>query len=77
MIFQETGMQQEKPAKDQMPKQSLRWLGAGIEFCGVMGIFCYMGNKLDKYFYTSPFLLITGFFIGFIGILYIFYKESK
>lgn len=56
----------------------LRWMGAGIEFCGVIAIFCYMGYRLDRYFgFEIPYMLMTGFFIGFSGMLYLFYKDSK
>ena len=56
----------------------LRWMSAGIEFCGVIAIFCYIGYRLDRYFgFEIPFMLMTGFFIGFIGMLYLFYKDSK
>ena len=69
-------MQEEKPAKDDMPKHGYRWIGAGIEFCGVIGLFSYMGYRLDGYLDSSPFWLITGFLISFIGMVYIFYKDS-
>ena len=62
---------------DEDDHSSLRWMSAGIEFCGVIAVFCYIGLKLDGHFNTSPLLLITGFFVGFIGMVYLFYKESK
>ena len=58
-------------------RNDLRWMTAGMEFCGVIVVFCYIGFRLDRHFNTSPLLLITGFFIGFIGMVYLFYKESK
>jgi F0F1-type ATP synthase assembly protein I len=58
-------------------QSGLRWMGAGLEFCGVIAIFTFFGYKLDAHFHTSPWLLLTGFFIGFIGMVYLFYKESK
>jgi F0F1-type ATP synthase assembly protein I len=64
--------------KDGPQRSGLQWMGAGLEFCGVIAVFCFIGYKLDKYFNTrGPFLLITGFFISFIGMVYQFYKESK
>jgi F0F1-type ATP synthase assembly protein I len=64
--------------KNDAQRSGLQWMGAGIEFCGVIGIFSYIGYRLDKFLDTGgPFLLITGFFIGFIGMTYLFYKESK
>ena len=70
-------MEAEKPEKDIWHKDSLRWLGAGVEFCGVLGIFCFLGYKLDKHFQKSPLFLIIGFFLAFIGMIYLFYKDSK
>ena len=59
-------------------RSGLQWMGAGLEFCGVIAIFSYIGYRLDKYFgFEIPYLLLTGFFISFIGMLYLFYKESK
>jgi len=54
-----------------------RWLGLGIEFCGVMGVFCYMGYKLDESLDSSPWCLLTGFFAAFIGMLYLIVKETR
>ena len=52
-----------------------RWLGFGFEFCGVVGFFCYVGYRLDGYFGTSPWLLLTGFFVGFLGMMYSTIKD--
>jgi len=52
-----------------------KWLGLGIEFCGVIGIFCYIGYKLDESLDTRPWLLLTGFFVGFTGMLYSILKQ--
>jgi F0F1-type ATP synthase assembly protein I len=54
-----------------------RWLGVGIEFCGVMGIFCYIGYKADEAFNSSPWFLLTGFFVGFAGMFYTIIKEGR
>ena len=70
-------METGREKKDETQHSSLRWMGAGIEFCGVISIFCYIGHKLDEHFKTGPFLLLTGFFVGFIGMVYLFYKDSK
>jgi len=66
-----------KRQDDDAARKGMRWMGAGIEFCGVIAIFSYIGYKLDQHFGTSPLLLLTGFFVGFIGMLYLFYKESR
>ena len=52
-----------------------RWLGFGIEFCGVIAVFCYMGYRLDKAWDTSPWFLLAGFFLGFTGMLYLTVKQ--
>lgn len=55
-----------------------KWLGFGIEFCGVIAIFCYFGYKLDQYFKTTgPWFLIAGFFVGFLGMFYTLIKEAR
>jgi F0F1-type ATP synthase assembly protein I len=53
-----------------------KWLGIGVEFCGVVGVFCYMGYRLDKALGTSPWLLVSGFFVGFAGMLYIIIRQT-
>jgi F0F1-type ATP synthase assembly protein I len=53
-----------------------KWAGFGIEFCGVLGIFCYIGYKLDQHLNSSPWFLLTGFFVGFAGMLYMVLKET-
>ena len=71
-------MQDEEPDKKREERSGLRWMGAGIEFCGVIGLFSYFGYRLDRYFgFRIPILLMTGFFIGFIGMVWLFYKDSK
>jgi F0F1-type ATP synthase assembly protein I len=54
-----------------------RWLGFGIEFAGVVGLFCYIGYKLDEVLNTSPWFLLGGFFVGFIGMFYLLIKEAR
>jgi len=53
-----------------------KWVGFGIEFCGVLGIFCYMGYKLDQWLNSSPWFLLAGFFMSFAGMLYTILKET-
>jgi F0F1-type ATP synthase assembly protein I len=52
-----------------------RWTGLGIEFGGVIAIFCYMGYLADKRFGTGPWLFLTGFFLAFIGMMYLIFKQ--
>jgi F0F1-type ATP synthase assembly protein I len=63
--------------KHDVDHSGLRWMSAGIEFCGVILVFCYFGHLLDENQQSSPLYLVTGFFISFIGMVYLFYKESK
>jgi F0F1-type ATP synthase assembly protein I len=67
----------DKEPKDDSSKQDLRWLGAGVEFCGVIGLFCYFGYKLDKWLDCAPGMLIIGFLVSFVGMVYIFYKDAS
>ncbi|MEN6386651.1 MAG: AtpZ/AtpI family protein [Phycisphaerales bacterium] len=53
----------------------LKWSSLGIEFGGVIAVFCYIGYKIDAALNSSPFFLLGGFFIGFIGMLYLTYKQ--
>ena len=53
-----------------------RWFGFGVEFGGVLAVCCYIGYKLDQKFNTSPWFLLAGFFLGFVGMLYIVIKET-
>lgn len=76
-MLKETGMQEGSRENRDDDWSGLRWMGAGIEFCGVICLFCFGGYMLDKRFDTSPFLLLTGFFISFVGMVYLFYKDSK
>jgi len=68
--------EQEKPQEKNNKKIYSGWFGLGIEFCAVVGLFCYIGYKLDEKFNTSPWLLLTGFFIGFTGMMYIIIKDT-
>lgn len=54
-----------------------RWLGVGIEFCGAIGIFSYIGYKLDEVLDTSPWFMLTGFFLGFACMFYILVKQGS
>jgi len=64
-----------RPATDD--RSSLRWLGLGIEFIGVMGIFSYFGYVADEKFLTDPWLMLTGMIIGFVGMMYLLIKETS
>jgi F0F1-type ATP synthase assembly protein I len=47
----------------------------GLEFGGVVAIFCYMGYQLDAALNSSPYFLLGGFFLSFIGMLYLAFKQ--
>jgi F0F1-type ATP synthase assembly protein I len=53
-----------------------RWVGFGLEFCGVLAICCFLGYKLDQRLNSSPWFLLVGFLVGFAGMLYIIIKET-
>ena len=67
----------ERPPQDNNKQDYARWLGLGIEFGGVVGLFCYIGYKLDEALNTSPWLLLVGFFVAFIGMLYLIIKQAR
>jgi len=58
-------------------RKSLRWMGFGLEFIGVLAIFSYAGWWLDqKMAHNFPWLMMLGFGVGFIGMMYLLYKET-
>jgi F0F1-type ATP synthase assembly protein I len=68
--------QTEKPKSDKEGGAYLKWLGIGVEFCGVLGVFCYIGYKIDEHFGTSPLYFIVSFFFAFIGMFYLMLKQT-
>ena len=44
---------------------AMRWMGIGIEFCIVVGLFAFIGNFLDIKEKTSPGWMIMFFLFGF------------
>jgi len=69
--------QTEKPRSDKEGAAYLKWLGFGIEFCGVLAVFSYFGYKIDERFGTAPLFIIAGFFFAFVGMFYLLLKETK
>ena len=54
-----------------------RWWGYGIEFMAVLGIFTWAGHWADKRFgHEFPWLMVIGFMVAFVGMLYLLVKES-
>lgn len=68
--------EQEEMQKQEWQKISYRWMGVGIEFLVVVGIFSWIGYFLDEKSGTSPGFLIFGFFVGFIIMLYTMIKRA-
>lgn len=54
-----------------------RWLGLGVEFGGVIGIFTWAGYWADRKLGSSPWLMVTGLMVGFVGMTYLLYKETR
>jgi F0F1-type ATP synthase assembly protein I len=42
----------------------------------VVAVFCAIGYWLDQKWNTSPWLLLTGFFIGFASMFYNIWKQT-
>ncbi|MCE5340787.1 MAG: AtpZ/AtpI family protein [Planctomycetaceae bacterium] len=55
----------------------LKWSNIGLEFGGVIAVFCYIGYKIDAVLNSSPYFLLGGFFAGFIGMFYLIYKQMN
>jgi F0F1-type ATP synthase assembly protein I len=73
--------QEELDKKEQLQKEewqqiSVRWMGIGIEFTAVVGIFSWLGYFLDEKGGTSPGFLIMGFLVGFSIMLYTMIKRA-
>lgn len=49
--------------------------GAGAQFVVAILLFLYIGKWLDARFGTSPWLLMTGVFVGAAGGFYSFYHR--
>ena len=45
-------------------------IGFGSEIIALLGLGSYIGFRLDKVFNLSPWLLLAGFSVGFIAVLY-------
>jgi len=59
---------------------AMRWMGIGIEFCLVVGIFAYGGYRLGRLENkpgTPTTGMILGFIVGFSFMLYTMLKRAK
>jgi len=64
-----------EPKPDNSKTNYAKRIGFGIEFCGVIAVFCYIGYRIDQSCNTRPWFLLAGFFVGFTGMLYLVFKE--
>lgn len=55
---------------------AFRWMGIGIEFCLVVGLFCLAGYGLDQWEGTGPGWMVIGFFVGFGVMLYLIIRRA-
>jgi len=44
-----------------------RYAGLGLQFAATMGVFGWAGFWLDGKWGTSPWLMVAGIFLGFVG----------
>ena len=66
----------EKNPKGVNGSETHRWLAVSFEFGTVIGFFVLLGYLVDSRFDTSPWFMLTGFFVGFTGMVYIVFKEA-
>jgi F0F1-type ATP synthase assembly protein I len=67
----------ETPGDQKNRQLHSKLLGTGFEFGGTIAVFCYIGYRLDEKWHTSPYCLLGGFFLSFIAMLYLLFKETK
>jgi len=53
----------------------LKWSSIGLEFGGVIAVFCYIGYKIDAALNSSPYFRHGSFFDSFAGMFYLIYKR--
>jgi F0F1-type ATP synthase assembly protein I len=70
-------MRQNERPKDDFRTAYAKWAGLGLEFGGVVIVFCGIGYWLDQKFDMSPWFLLTGFFMAFIGMFYNIWKQTR
>ena len=69
--------QLQRKEDQQNSRISLRWIGVGVEFGGVCGLFAYIGYQADKRYGTEPWLVVTGIMVAIIGMTYLMIKETS
>ncbi len=69
---------QNEPLKqDSQYRTGLKWLGYGVEFMGVIGIFTYGGYRADEMFDTTPWLMVSGMLVALTGMIYLLIKDTS
>lgn len=66
-----------QPTDGQFYHAAFQWMGIGLEFCMVIGVFVFGGYWLDKLEDSSPGWMILGFFVGFGVMMYIMIKRAQ
>ena len=68
------------PIKDteNFSRKEYRWIGVGMEFCLGVLFFCFIGYLIDIWTKNEePEFMITGFFIGFVFMIYWLLKLTR
>ena len=55
----------------------MKWANLGVEFGVTAAVFCYVGYRIDAAYESSPFFMLGGFFVSFIGLLYLTFRQIK
>lgn len=67
---------QDRSKKSSKDRESMRWMGYGVEFIGVLGVFTYAGYWADEKLQTKPWLMILAMTVAFVGMIYLLFKET-
>ena len=65
-----------KSEKSLTNRSGMRWMGYGVEFVGVLGVFTYGGYRADQMLDTMPWFMVMGLITAFIGMVYLLYQET-
>jgi F0F1-type ATP synthase assembly protein I len=59
----------------QNDNSAMKYAGVGLQFAASILLFLYAGQWLDRRFGTSPWLMMTGVFLGGGGAFYSMYRR--